>query len=142
MIERNKPIMTLIGFDFGTKSIGIAYGQMITKTAKPLTTLKAIDGTPTWNEIQKIIKEWLPDALVVGMPYNMDGTSSDISKEAKKFGTLLKEKFKRPVYFMDERLTTREARAQLLENKGLKHLTKKAIDAASAKVILESFMNS
>jgi len=65
---------TLLAFDFGTKSIGVAVGQRITGTARPLTALKANDGTPDWNLIERLLKEWQPDEAVVGLPLNMDGT--------------------------------------------------------------------
>ena len=65
---------TLLAFDFGTKSIGVAVGQRITGTARPLTALKANDGTPDWNLIERLLKEWQPDDVIVGLPLNMDGT--------------------------------------------------------------------
>ena len=66
--------MTLLAFDFGTKSIGVAIGQQLTGTARPLMALKAQDGTPDWSRIEALLKEWLPDRVVVGLPLNMDGT--------------------------------------------------------------------
>ena len=65
---------TLLGFDFGTRSIGVAIGQEITGSAQPLRALKANDGIPSWEEIGKLLGEWQPDLLVVGLPLNMDGT--------------------------------------------------------------------
>ena len=65
---------TFLGFDFGTKSIGVAVGQRITATARPLPALKAQDGKPDWNIIEKLLKEWQPEAVIVGLPLNMDGT--------------------------------------------------------------------
>ncbi len=63
----------LLGFDYGTKQIGVAVGQMITRQARELCNLKAQDGIPRWEQIEALIKEWQPDALVVGLPLNMDG---------------------------------------------------------------------
>ena len=76
---------TLLGFDFGTKSIGVATGQMITATAQPLDAIKANDGIPNWNIVEKVIKEWLPDLVIIGLPLNMDGTEQPITQRAKKF---------------------------------------------------------
>ena len=70
---------TLLGFDFGTKSIGVAVGQQLTGTARPLTALKAQEGTPDWNLIEKLLKEWQPDYVVVGLPLNMDGTEQPLT---------------------------------------------------------------
>ena len=65
---------TVLGFDYGTKSIGIAIGQAITGSANPLMSIKAVDGIPNWDDIGKLIQEWQPDLVVVGLPLNMDGT--------------------------------------------------------------------
>ncbi|EIR95996.1 hypothetical protein YPPY45_1053, partial [Yersinia pestis PY-45] len=65
---------TIIAFDFGTKSIGVAIGQEVTGTARALTAFKAQDGTPDWQQVEKLLKEWQPNLVVVGLPLNMDGT--------------------------------------------------------------------
>ncbi|MGS6273841.1 Holliday junction resolvase RuvX, partial [Enterobacter hormaechei] len=70
---------TLLAFDFGTKSIGVAVGQRITGTARPLMALKANDGTPDWNLIERLLKEWQPDDVIVGLPLNMDGTEQPLT---------------------------------------------------------------
>ena len=67
---------TVLGFDYGTRSIGVAIGQEITGSATPLKALRAVDGIPDWNEIQKLLDEWKPDLVVVGLPLNMDATTS------------------------------------------------------------------
>ena len=68
---------TLLGFDFGMKNIGIAVGQELTRTANPLTAIKARDGIPDWELIARLLQEWQPALLVVGLPLNMDGTEQD-----------------------------------------------------------------
>lgn len=70
---------TLLAFDFGTKSIGVAIGQRITGTARPLTALKAQNGIPDWNLIERLLKEWQPDEVIVGLPLNMDGTEQPLT---------------------------------------------------------------
>ena len=70
---------TLLGFDFGTKSIGVAVGQQLTGSARPLAALKAQDGTPDWLQIERLLKEWQPDFVVVGLPLNMDGTEQPLT---------------------------------------------------------------
>ena len=100
----------LLGFDYGTRSIGVAVGQMITGQARELCNLKAENGIPKWEEIEKLIKEWQPDAMVVGMPLNMDGTPSEFCARAQKFANRLNGRFNLPVFTHDERLTTFEAK--------------------------------
>ncbi len=131
---------SLMGFDFGTRSIGIATGQEITGTASPLTSIKANDGIPDWDQIEKILKEWQPDLLIVGLPLNMDGTEQEMTQRAKKFGQRLHGRFGFQVEFKDERLTTTDAKARLFERGGYRALGKSKVDAVSAQLILESWM--
>ncbi len=139
MKNSNAP-STLLGFDYGLRHIGIAVGQTITKTAKPLCGVKATDHEPPWGQIAEIIAEWNPDALIIGLPLNMDGTEQSITHKAKSFAKELHNRFKLPIYFIDERLTTVEAKKQLFAEKGYRGLEKAAIDAVSAQIILESWM--
>ncbi|PAV01578.1 Holliday junction resolvase RuvX [Arsenophonus sp. ENCA] len=130
---------TIIAFDFGTLSIGIAIGQEITATARPLTAIKAKDGKPNWLDIEKIIQEWQPEMAIVGLPLNMDGTEQPISNQARKFANRLHGLFGIQVKLHDERLTTIEARAQLFNQGGYRALNKSKIDSISAVIILESW---
>lgn len=131
----------LLGFDFGTKSIGVAVGQTLTKTARPLIALSAASGEPNWDEVIAVIQEWHPQALVVGIPLNMDGTEQELTKLARKFAVKLHKKSNLPVYLVDERLTTVAARERLFATpKGYRALEKASIDAMAAKLILETWM--
>lgn len=131
---------TLLGFDFGTKFIGIAIGQEITRSASPLKSIKAKDGIPNWPDIETFIKEWQPDLLVVGLPLNMDGSEQEVTARAKKFAKRLSGRFGLDVILQDERLTTMDAKAQLFEQGGYKNLQKDHVDCQSAVIILESYM--
>ena len=133
---------SLMGFDFGTKSIGIATGQEITGSASPLTSLKANEGIPDWAQIEKLLKEWQPDLLIAGLPLNMDGTEQEMTQRARKFGQRLHGRFGFQVEFKDERLTTTDAKARLFEHGGYRALGKSRVDAVSAQLILESWMES
>lgn len=130
---------TVLSFDYGTKSIGVAVGQMITQTAFPLAALKANDGVPNWERIQAIYDEWLPDKVIVGLPLNMDGTEQEITARVRKFANRLHGRFKKPVELCDERLTTVDAKSTLFELGGYKKLTKEKIDSVSACVIFQSW---
>ncbi|MGO1247876.1 MAG: Holliday junction resolvase RuvX [Oceanisphaera sp.] len=133
---------TLLGFDYGTKSIGVAIGQEITASARPLLALKANDGIPNWDQIAALLNEWQPNLLVIGLPLNMDGTEQEISRRARKFANRLHGRFGIEVALQDERLTTTDARARLFEAGGYKALGKDTIDAVSAQLILESWMEA
>jgi putative Holliday junction resolvase len=126
-----------LGFDFGMKRIGVAIGQKITRSANPLITLAAKDGIPNWDEIQSLIDEWHVDGLVVGIPYNMDGTEQLVSFAARKFANRLTAKFGLPVFLMDERLTTIEAKRIIHEDK----IPREKLDQYAAKIILENYLN-
>ncbi len=132
--------LTLLGFDYGLRHIGVAVGQTVTKTAKPICALKAHNEIPPWDQIAEIIREWQPDALIVGLPLNMDGTEQPITQKTRKFAKQLNKRFKLPVHFSDERLTTIEAKEQLFAKRGYRGLKKSAIDAVSAQIILESWI--
>lgn len=130
---------TLLAFDFGTKSIGVAIGQRITATARPLPALKAQDGTPDWNAVAKLLQEWQPEAVIVGLPLNMDGTEQPLTARARKFANKIHGRFGVAVKLHDERLSTVEARAGLFERGGFRALNKGSVDSASAVIILESY---
>ncbi|MDH2926131.1 Holliday junction resolvase RuvX [Lonepinella koalarum] len=131
--------ITVLAFDFGTKSIGCAVGQSITGTAQALTAFKAQDGIPNWDAIEKLLKEWQPDRLVVGLPLNMDGTEQALTLRAKKFANRLHGRFGLPVELQDERLTTVDARAEIFQRGGFRALDKGKVDGISACLILESW---
>jgi len=133
---------SLLGFDFGTKSIGVATGQMVTATAQPLAAIKANDGIPSWEIVEKVIKDWKPDIVIVGLPLNMDGSEQPITLRAKKFGNRLTGRFGVKVAFQDERLTTASAKEFIFDHGGYKALEKGKIDSVSAALILESWMEN
>ena len=131
--------ITALAFDFGTKSIGCAIGQSITGTAQALPAFKAQDGIPNWEAIEKCLKEWKPDVVIVGLPLNMDGTEQDLTLRARKFANRLQGRFGVNVHLQDERFTTTQARSEIFERGGFKALKKGKIDGVSACLILESW---
>lgn len=138
---------TILGFDFGTRRIGVAIGNTLTGTARPLAVLPASDGTPDWEQLAALVAEWQPSRLVVGLPLNMDGTESELSGRARRFANRLHGRLGLPVETVDERLSSFEARGELLRDaresrnagrsagKG-----KPAVDALAASIILETWL--
>ncbi|MCK9111362.1 Holliday junction resolvase RuvX [Haemophilus influenzae] len=131
--------ITALAFDFGTKSIGCAIGQSITGTAQALPAFKAQDGIPNWEAIEKCLKEWKPDVVIVGLPLNMDGTEQNLTLLARKFANRLQGRFGVNVHLQDERLTTTQARSEIFERGGFKALKKGKVDGISACLIVESW---
>ena len=130
-----------MAFDFGTKNIGIAIGQEITKTASTFYSIHANDGLPDWVELDMIVKEWKPNLFVVGDPLNMDGTRSKIQDSSDKFSTALTKRYDISIEKIDERLSSREAKERL-ENiqMGIKDSRNK--HSISAQIILEDWFRS
>lgn len=135
--DKNKPVSAL-AFDFGTQRIGVACGQSLTGTAQTITVLAARDGIPDWDEVEALIEEWQPDLLVVGMPFNLDGSVSNLLTRAIKFGNRLNGRFHKPVYGMDERLSSRAAIEQLT-SASKRQKKRAAVDAIAAQIILENW---
>lgn len=131
----------LLGFDFGMKRIGVALGQTVTQTARPLQTLPAKDGEPNWHILDQLMKKWKPNALVVGIPLNMDGTEQRITANAKAFAEALQLRYSLPVFEMDERLTTKDAKEQLFASGGFKALQDGQVDAVAAQLILQNWLS-
>lgn len=130
-----------LGFDFGTKYIGIAVGQVITQTASPLTTLAARNGVPNWEKLNQIIEEWQPQGLIVGLALQLDGSHSPTSLLAKKFGQRLQKRYAIEIYYIEERLTTVAARERLKETYP-DTFYQEDVDSMSAVIILESWLKS
>jgi len=133
---------TLIGFDFGKKYIGVAVGQELTGSATPLGSIKAKDGIPNWDNVKQYINEWQPNAVVVGLPLNMDGSEQQLTRDARKFGNRVSSQCNIQVIFQDERLTTADAKERLFAEGGYRNLKKDNIDALSAVLIIESYFEN
>ena len=128
---------TLIAFDFGEKRIGCAIGQTVTRTATPLGTIQVREARPDWSAIERLIHAWKPDALVVGLPLNMDGTGQWITARVRRFANRLRERSGLPVHLADERLSTREAWTRLIESGSRRD----GPDPVAAQVILEGWFS-
>jgi putative holliday junction resolvase len=137
-----EPPQTMLGFDFGTKRIGMAVGQTLTQQANPLKTVTVTNNVPGWQAIVAAIGQWEPSALVVGLPLNMDGSEQDISQRARYFAKTLREKTGLPVHLADERLTTVTAKQRSFDQGGAKALAKADLDSLAAATMLTSFLQS
>ncbi len=133
--------LTFLGFDYGEKHIGVAVGGTHSQLAQPLTTLNANKGNPDWWQISRLIGEWNPDALVVGLPLNMDGTENRITRGARKFGNRLKDRYNLSVHMVDERLSSRVAKDTLFEAGIPSKRHKQKLDKLAAQTILQAFLN-
>ena len=134
--------LTLLGFDFGMKRIGVALGQTLLNQARPLKTLTAKQGIPDWTIIDKLIADWGVQMLVVGIPTHLDDSEQFTTVAAKTFAQQLAERTKLPVHQVDERLTTVDARQQVFDQGGYKALKKSEIDSLAAKLILEQWLRT
>jgi len=140
----DKSYRSLIALDYGLRRIGVATGSCLTGTATPLATISARQGVPDWLELDKVIKEWQPDLLVLGLPYNQDGSESEMTLAVQEFATTLRSRYLLLIEFVDERYTSVEAKAILKEERRLgtrkKQLKKEDVDAKAAQLIAESWM--
>ncbi|HSQ08979.1 MAG TPA: Holliday junction resolvase RuvX [Chromatiaceae bacterium] len=127
---------TLLGFDYGPRKIGVAVGQTITGSASPLTTIRSHGERPDWARIEGLIREWQPKAAVVGLPYNMDDSETELAPRARRFARQIEGRFGLQVHLVDERLTSLEARRQL----GREATSLEVVDAMAAKLILETWL--
>ena len=130
---------TLLGFDYGTHKIGVAVGQELTGTANPLTVLSRVKDKPDWDGIRRLIEEWRPQALVVGLPIGPDDKETPMTQAARKFARQLEGRFGLPVHLADERLTSREAWSRI---GGIATRDVTRIDSMAAKLILETWFSS
>jgi len=128
-----------MGFDFGTKKIGVAIGQRLTQTASALPELPAKEGQPQWDAVAALIEEWQPDALVVGIPLNEDGSDNALSKRARKFGNRLHGRFGLPLFPVNEHLSSFDARDQIQQYSGRAAQSKRNIDSVAAALIIETW---
>jgi len=119
---------SFLAFDYGTRRVGVATGNALTRNPQPLRTVAAV-GDARFEAIGRLITEWQPDALVVGVPFHPDGAAHDNTERARRFARQLQGRFKLAVHEVDERYTTTEALS----------LGARDVDAASAAIILDQF---
>lgn len=127
--------MQILAFDFGEKKIGVAVGQTSTNTSSPLKIIFNHHGETNWDEIKEILYEWKPELILVGKPLNMDDSESKIMIKVDKFYKHLTSLYDSKYEYVDERLTTFEAREILKDNKS------DMVDANAAKILIDNWLN-
>ncbi len=133
--------VTYLAFDYGAKQIGVAVGGGHSGLAESLTNVQVGRGGPDWAHISRLIAEWRPEALVVGLPLNMDDSENAMTAAARKFGNRLQGRYNLPVHMVDERLTSVDAKNALVEA-GVRFKRRKArVDQLAAQAILQAFLN-
>ncbi len=136
---------TVLGFDFGGKRIGVAVGQELTASTQSLATVAVINGKPDWPHISRLLEQWQPALIIVGLPLNMDGSEQEVTRAARRFGHRLSGRYNLPVEMVDERLTSYEAEEILTEQRRAgqrrKHSRKAAIDQMAAELIIKTWFS-
>jgi putative Holliday junction resolvase len=126
----NKPI-TILAFDYGTRRVGVAVGNTETRASQALKTIAATNADVLFREIEALLKEWLPDQFVIGLPTHPDGAEHEMTQKARRFGNQLQGRFNLPIAWVDERYTSvvLEGDPEMYDN----------LDAHSAALILEQY---
>ncbi|MEX3954846.1 Holliday junction resolvase RuvX [Trinickia sp. EG282A] len=136
----SKPVgreATLLAFDYGEKRIGVAIGNALTGQARALAVVPNPNREARFAAVGKLIGEWKPDALVVGLPSHPDGTPHEMTRLAKRFGNQLNGRFNLPVSWVDERYSSVEAEAGLRASGGRAEM----LDAEAARIILQQYLD-
>ncbi|HVO46151.1 MAG TPA: Holliday junction resolvase RuvX [Steroidobacteraceae bacterium] len=139
-----RPAFTVLAFDFGLKRIGVASGDTLTGTAAPRPALAVTRQGPDWTGIERELRELHPQQLVVGAPYNVDGSPGALAPAARRFAAELEQRFGLPVNMVDERWSSLEGNAALKSRRASgerrRRISKEDIDSAAAAVILERWL--
>jgi len=144
MPESAIPRGYILCFDFGLRRIGVAIGQTATYTANSLQTVSHRQ-KPDWLAIDRLVAEWKPSTLLVGLPLGPDGEETDMSKAARCFGAALHKRYSLDTHYADERLSSRAAQERFAERRASGELRRKdsaQLDAMAAQVILENWLGS
>jgi putative Holliday junction resolvase len=144
MPETALPRGHILSFDFGLRRIGVAVGQTATDTASSLETVSH-GRQPDWVAIDRLVKEWKPSTLLVGLPLGPEGEETNMSKAARRFGAALQKRFSLELAYANERLSSRAARDRFVELRASGGLRRKGVsqlDAMAAQIILENWLES
>jgi len=132
---------TYLGFDYGTKRIGVAVGNSVSASASPLDTINVKNEQPDWQHITRLIEEWQPDALIVGWPIQMDESDNPVTTKARRFGNRLHGRYRLTVHHIDERLSSHMALSEIREAGYNGRRSRGLVDSYAAREILQTFLN-
>lgn len=133
----------VLGFDYGMRRIGVASGNRISQSARALPALAAHGGQPDWTHVDRLLEEWKPDALVVGLPLTLDGGEQAITRSARSFADALAKRSGVPVHLVDERHTSQEAARLFAAQRSAgaaRRRDAENIDSLAAAIILENWL--
>ena len=135
------PHGTALAFDFGEARIGVAEGDAEVGTTHPIATVTGGSNEAKFEAIAKLITEWQPRHLVVGLPVHSDGTEHELTRLSRKFGRRLYRRFQLPVYWVDERMSSLYAESLLAEARVFGRKQKQVLDQVAAQAILQGFFS-
>jgi putative pre-16S rRNA nuclease len=136
-------VSCVLGFDYGARCIGVASGNRISQSARPLAPLPAQAGQPDWSRVDALLAEWKPEALIVGLPLTLDGGEQTVTRGARAFADTLTRRSGLPVHLVDERHTSQEAARRFAAQRAAGSARRRDaanIDSMAAAVILESWL--
>jgi putative holliday junction resolvase len=134
---------TVLGFDYGTRRIGVAVGNGLTRAARALEVVANGSHGPDWPRLDCLLREWRPDALLVGLPLTMEGAEQQTSRAARAFATALGERYRVPLHLVDERLSSMEAARRFADRRASGQSRRKdaqRLDAVAAEIIVETWL--
>ena len=141
----NSTTTTVLGFDYGARRIGVAVGNGLTRGARALEVITNGSHGPDWLRLDTLLREWRPDALLVGLPLTMDGAEQQTSRAARAFAAALGERYRVPLHLVDERLSSMEAARRFAERRASGQSRRKEaqnLDAVAAEIIVETWLTS
>lgn len=134
-------VLSYLCFDYGLKNIGVALGNTLTKEARPLTVLAAVNGKPRWEQLEALVAKWRPAAIIIGYPIDENGGPTELSTKIEKFARQLGGRLGIQTMLHDERFSSKEAKLRARESGHKGDFIKKPIDDLAAAIILESWLN-
>src|SRR5215813_7596575 len=141
----SRPTLTVLGFDYGARRIGVAVGNTFTGDARALSVVGNGDNGVDWPRVESVVRDWRPNALLVGLPLTLDGSEQKNSKAARSFADALGERYKLPVHMVDERLSSVEASHRFAARRASGQTRRKnasELDAIAAEIIVETWLSS
>lgn len=135
----------ILGFDVGTRLIGVAVGNTLTASAQPVAVVKVRDRQPDWAQLDTLLRQWQPETLVIGLPLARDGSEQPMTRHARRFAAAIGERSQLPVHMHDERHSSQEAARRFAHGRATGTRRRRdadMLDAMAAVVILESWLSA